>query len=280
MQAVTADCSRAIRLFELGSKIPLISQASAVVEASDETRRSVTPRVSVVVAVYNEAENLGAVCAELQTALRALEPVEVILVDDGSTDATAPLVAAMRAENPGLRLLRHDRRCGKTAALRTGAAAARADWIATMDGDGQNDPADIVAMIEAAWQSTGPAPLVAGVRARRHDPWSRRVATRFANRLRRAVLADNCPDTGCGLKAFRRDDFMRLPMFEGMHRFLPALFQAYGHGLICHPVAHRPRLAGRSKYSNLGRALVGIGDLFGVIWLRSRTRLPAEVTEN
>ena len=182
-----------------------------------DPRSLAQPRLSVVVAVFNEAENVQAVLDELATALDRLQPFEVLFVDDGSTDATAERIAALAKTHPGLRLLRHDRRCGKTAALRTGIAA---------------------------------------------------------------VLADHCPDTGCGLKAFRRDDFLRLPVFEGMHRFLPALFGAYGHPLLCKTVSHRARMRGQSKYTNFGRALVGIGDMLGVIWLRRRTTVPHKVTES
>jgi len=238
------------------------------------------PRLSVVIAVYNEAENVAAVVAELTAALAGLQPFETVFVDDGSTDATADQLMALSAAHPALRLLRHDRRCGKTAALRTGVAAARAEWVATMDGDGQNDPADIPGMLELGLAAVGSAPLVAGIRVRRNDPLSRRLATRLANGFRQAVLADHCPDTGCGLKAFRRGDFLRLPAFEGMHRFLPALFQTYGHPLLCKTVSHRARLRGQSKYTNFGRAVVGIGDMLGVIWLRSRTILPRKVTES
>ena len=236
--------------------------------------------LSVVIAVFNEAENVTAVLDELTAALAGLQPFEIVFVDDGSTDATAQRIKALSGNHPALRLLRHDRRCGKTAALRTGAAAARAEWVATMDGDGQNDPADIPGMLQLGRSATGRAPLVAGIRARRHDTLSRRVATRFANGFRQAVLADHCPDTGCGLKAFRREDFLRLPAFEGMHRFLPALFQAYGHPLLCKTVADRARLRGQSKYTNFGRAMVGVADMLGVLWLRSRTTLPREVIES
>ena len=180
--------------------------------------------------------------------------------------------------HPEFRLLRHGRRAGKSMALRTGVTAANAEWVATMDGDGQNDPADVVAMLREAWR-TGGTPLVAGVRRQRMDTASKRFGSRLANRFRQAVLRDDCPDTGCGLKAFRRDDFLRLPLFEGMHRFLPALFQMHGHGLVCVPVSDRARLAGRSKYNNLQRALVGMGDLVGVLWLRGRTRLPGAISE-
>ena len=231
-----------------------------------------------MIAVFNEAENVRAVVAELAAALASAGPSEIVFVDDGSTDGTVDALAA--SGDRQVRVLRHDRRCGKTAALRTGIGAARAEWIGTMDGDGQNDPRDLVAMLALGRaRSDGAAPLVAGVRLRRHDGLSRRLATRFANGVRQAVLADHCPDSGCGLKAFRRDDFLRMPAFEGMHRFLPALFQLYGHPLVCHPVTHRPRMKGRSKYTNWGRAMVGIGDMLGVIWLRSRTHLPGQVTE-
>jgi dolichol-phosphate mannosyltransferase len=237
------------------------------------------PVLSIVIAVLNEAENVASVCAETLTALGGVDQFEIVFIDDGSTDNTAARISALRLEDPRVRLVRHDRRCGKSAALRTGITTARAAWIATMDGDGQNDPNDIPRMLRLAREATGAAPLVAGIRVRRNDTLSRRIATRFANGLRQAVLSDHCPDTGCGLKLFRRDDFLRIPVFEGMHRFLPALFQAYCHPLICTPVAHRPRLLGSSKYTNLGRAMVGIGDMLGVIWLRNRTRLPTRVTE-
>jgi dolichol-phosphate mannosyltransferase len=164
--------------------------------------------------------------------------------------------------------------------LVTGIAAARAPWIVTMDGDGQDNPGEIPGMLQAAWRDGDVWPLVAGIRTRRNDPLPRRLATRFANGLRQKLLSDGCPDTACGFKVLRRDVFLRLPAFEGMHRFLPALFQTYGHPLVCYPVAHRPRLKGRSKYTNFGRAMVGIADLCGVIWLRRRSRLPARVVED
>src|SRR5262249_12199372 len=205
---------------------------------------------------------------------------ELIYIDDGSTDLTAERLRALRAAGNPMRLLRHDRRCGKTAALITGVTAARAPWIVTMDGDGQ-DSADVVTcLLELAWAGGEPSPLVAGIRTRRQDSLSRRFATKFANGLRQALLHDNCPDTACGLKAFRRDTFLSLPAFEGMHRFLPALFQAHGHPLVCCPVSHRPRLAGQSKYSNFGRAVVGLPDMLGVSWLQRRTRLPGRVLED
>jgi dolichol-phosphate mannosyltransferase len=238
-----------------------------------------SPRFSVLVAVFNEADNVAAVTEEILRAAAPLEPFELVYVDDGSDDATPERLRGLRDAAHPIRVLRHDRRCGKTAALITGVSAARAPWIVTMDGDGQDNAADVPRLLELAWAAGEPFPLVAGIRTRRRDTWSRRVATRFANGLRQALLHDNCPDTACGLKAFRRDDFLRLPAFEGMHRFLPALFQTYGHPLVCCPVNHRPRLSGQSKYTNFGRAVVGLSDMLGVIWLRRRTRLPRRIVE-
>ncbi len=237
------------------------------------------PRFSIVVAVFNEAENVTPVTAEIIQAARPLGEFELIYVDDGSDDATPEHLRALRARDGAIRLLRHDRRCGKTAALITGISAARAPWIVTMDGDGQDDASEIPRLLDRAWVAGEPSPLVAGIRTTRRDRWSRRLATRFANGLRQKLLRDGCPDTACGLKAFRRDVFLRLPAFEGMHRFLPALFQTFGHPLVCVPVNHRPRLAGQSKYTNFGRAVVGLSDTIGMIWLRRRTRLPGRVVE-
>jgi dolichol-phosphate mannosyltransferase len=237
------------------------------------------PRFSIVVAVFNEAENVAPVTAEIINAARPLGDFELIYVDDGSDDATPERLRLLRARDGAIRLLRHDQRCGKTAALITGISAARAKWIVTMDGDGQDDAAEIPRLLEPAWAAGEPSPLVAGIRTTRRDRWSRRLATKLANGLRQKLLRDGCPDTACGLKAFRRDVFLRLPAFEGMHRFLPALFQTFGHPLVCIPVNHRPRLAGQSKYTNLGRAVVGVADMLGMIWLRRRTRLPGRVVE-
>jgi len=233
------------------------------------------PRLSVVVAVYNEAENIEAVSREMLEALAPVAPFEIIYVDDGSSDDTAAKVKAMG--DPRIRLVRQTR-AAKSQALRTGIQRARADWIATMDGDGQNDPRDIVKMAELAWAHGG-SPLVAGVRRRREDPFSRKVATKIGNGVRQFFLRDGCPDTGCGLKAFEREAFLKLPVFEGMHRFLPALFKTYGHPLVLHDVHHRPRAAGASKYTNWQRGLVGVLDLMGVVWLRGRTKAPTVVEE-
>lgn len=236
-------------------------------------------RVSVIIAVLNEAENVEAVTAEVLREMAPAAPFEIVYLDDGSTDDTPALLQRLADADPRVRLVRHERRCGKSQAVRTGVLAARAPWVATLDGDGQNDPADLPLMLEAAEKATGRTPLVAGVRVRRNDPVSRLIATRIANGLRAALLGDHCPDTGCGVKLFAREAFLLLPCFEGMHRFLPALFQRYGHPLINHPVRHRARAAGVSKYTNIGRAFVGVFDMMGVIWLVQRTRAPLNVTE-
>ncbi len=233
-----------------------------------------TPAASVVIAVLNEAENVKAVAVEVLDAMAPASPFEIVFVDDGSTDDTVQILQSIAKADHRVRLVRHDRRCGKSQAVRTGVLAARGEWVATLDGDGQNDPADLPDMLRLAQTAAGAPPLVAGVRVRRDDPTSRLIATRIANGIRSSLLGDHCPDTGCGVKVFRRADFLLLPCFEGMHRFLPALFQRYGHPLINHPVRHRARLHGVSKYTNWGRALVGVFDLMGVAWLVRRTQAP------
>jgi len=227
--------------------------------------------LSIVVPVHDEAENVEPLVAELIAIANRVELVEIIFVDDGSADDTAARLARLRSGEPRLRLLRHDRRAGQTAAIRTGVRAARGPWIVTLDGDGQNDPADIPRLVAAAAEAPRPPVLVGGLRTRRHDRWSRRAGSRLANAVRGRLLGDRCPDTGCSLKLFRRDRFLDLPYFDGMHRFLPALFALGGEPVLYLPVNHRPRLHGRTKYGNLRRGLVGIVDLLGVRWLQSRT---------
>ncbi|TPW34025.1 glycosyltransferase family 2 protein [Oecophyllibacter saccharovorans] len=241
------------------------------------------PELAVVITVLNEERNILPVCRELAQILPSLPPVEVIIVDDGSTDATmARLLEARQAFLPRLRLFAHPRRLGKSAALRTAITHARAPWIATMDGDGQDDPATFTAMLHHARNRArkGERPLIVGVRHKRRDSFSRRLATRLANGLRRRLLKDGCPDTGAPLKLFPRQLFLALPQFEGLHRFLPALMTSYGAQLHCLETRHRPRLHGQSKYTNLNRALVGIADLLGVLWLQRRTRLPNGLPED
>ncbi len=249
--------------------------------ADPAAARGPRPSLSVVVPVFNEAENVAPLIDEIAAALADHGPIEIIYVDDGSTDDTVARLSACRADRPILRVLRHDRRSGQSAAVRTGVAAARAPWIVTLDGDGQNDPADLPRLIDhvrAAAPDRRPA-LVGGLRLNRRDTWSRRLAGRFANLLRQSLLRDGCSDTGCGLKLFRRDAFLGVAQFGATHRFLPALFRAAGHATAFLPVGHRPRRRGTSKYGNARRAAVGLVDLLGVLWLTRRTPRPPVVSE-
>jgi dolichol-phosphate mannosyltransferase len=239
-------------------------------------------RVSVVIPALNEAGNIGRLVEETYSVVPADLLAEVIVVDDCSEDGTSAEIKTLiaRGNLPGLRYLRHGARSGQSAAVRTGVYAATSPVIATMDGDGQNDPRDIAALVERLAPPGGKgAALVGGIRTNRKAEGSKRLASRAANWIRDAVLKDQCPDTGCGIKAFWREAFVRLPYFTSMHRYLPALFLTYGHETAYVPVNDRPRLAGKSKYSNLGRALIGIYDLIGVSWLRKRTRVPLIVED-
>jgi dolichol-phosphate mannosyltransferase len=250
---------------------------------SIETLRAGTDamQLSVVIPVCNEAENVGILAQEIHTALNARLQFEVIFVDDGSTDATVQQILNARAQVPQIRLLKHARRSGQSAAVRTGVRAARAAWIGTLDGDGQNDPADLPKLIDALQQhnSDGQLKLIMGNRTMRRDTWLRRLSSRVANGVRGGMLRDGTPDTGCGIKLIERELFMELPHFDHMHRFLPALVQRAGARVISVPVAHRPRMRGRSKYGIHNRLWVGIVDLFGVMWLINRRIAPQRVTE-
>jgi len=239
-------------------------------------------RVSVVIPAFNEAGNIARLVEETYATVPAGLLAEVIVVDDASTDTTAIEVKTLLARGTlaGLRYLRHSVCSGQSAALRTGVLAATSPVIATMDGDGQNDPRDIVRLTERIGPPGGKGPaLVGGIRTDRKAEGSKRLASRAANWIRDAVLKDDCPDTGCGLKVYWREAYLRLPFFSGMHRYLPALFLTYGHETAYVPVNDRPRLAGKSKYSNVGRALIGIYDLVGVSWLRRRTRVPGIIED-
>jgi len=228
--------------------------------------------VSVVVPVCNERDNIRPLIDEIATVMRAHGAFEIICVDDGSRDGTVDVLQAALDDVAELRVVRHARNAGQSVAVLSGVRAARGAWIATLDGDGQNDPADIPALIDARRRADADVRLIAGWRTTRHDSGSKRLGSRLANAVRRALLRDGTPDTGCGTKLFEREAFLQLPRFNHMHRYLPALFQRDGWRSISVPVNHRPRTCGRSKYGNLGRLWVGLSDLLGVAWLiRRRT---------
>jgi dolichol-phosphate mannosyltransferase len=232
-----------------------------------------TPQLSVVVPVFNEQDNVGPLAREIVAALRGTHAFEAIFVDDDSSDGTLAALRALKAEIPELRVLHHARRSGQSSALRTGVRAARAAWIATLDGDGQNDPADIPKLLAERDRAGADTRLFAGWRVERRDSGSKRWASKWANAIRARMLHDDTPDTGCGIKLFEREAFLELPWFEHMHRYLPALMQRAGWKTASVPVNHRPRTAGVSKYNNLERALVGISDLRGVAWLIRRGKV-------
>lgn len=233
-------------------------------------------QVSVVVPVKNEADNILPLIEEIHAALEGRADFEVIYVDDGSTDATPQRLTQARARFPRLRVIRHRESCGQSTAVATAVRAARHPWIATLDGDAQNDPADIPALLEAVSPGRR-APgleLVAGWRSKRNDSGLRKLSSRIANGVRGGLLGDRTPDTGCGLKVFSREVFLRLPFFDHLHRFLPALYLREGAQVVSVPVNHRPRVQGRSKYGVHNRLWVGIVDLFGVMWLQRRMKRP------
>jgi len=231
--------------------------------------------LSVVIPVKDEAENIAPLVGEIRIALDGLVAYEILYVDDGSSDATVAELSRLAAETPPLRLLRHAQNCGQSAAIRTGVRAARASWVATLDGDGQNDPADIPMLWRLARQAPANAPLmIAGCREKRQDSWSKRSASAVANAVRGRLLGDRTADTGCGLKLFPRSLFLDLPYFDHMHRFLPALVLREGGVVRSVPVNHRPRNRGVSKYGVFDRLGVGLVDLAGVMWLKRRAARP------
>jgi len=235
-------------------------------------------QLSVVIPVRNEADNILPLLAEIHAALDGRAEYEIVYVDDGSTDATPARLAEAMAKYPRLRVLAHAQSCGQSTALVTGFRAARGEWIATLDGDGQNDPADIPKLIAARDGAAANLQLVAGYRKKRQDTWLKRLSSRIANGVRSRLLGDATPDTGCGLKLIQRAAVLELPYFDHMHRFLPALVQRNGGATVSVEVNHRPRTRGTSNYGMFDRLWVGIVDLFGVMWLQRRAKRPA-VTE-
>ena len=236
------------------------------------------PDYSVIVPVFNEEGAVEALALEIAAAF-AGQACEILFVDDASTDTTRARLIALNARLPMLRVIAHQRNAGQSRAIRSGVLAARAPIVITLDGDGQNLPADAPRL--AARLKHGPAALglVSGLRQGRRDSLAKRWASKLGNGLRRRLLNDGAVDTGCGLKAFRRDAFLRLPYFDHLHRFLPALFRREGYDVVFEPVSHRARASGASKYTNFGRLLVSAPDLLGVIWLNARARRAGDIEE-
>lgn len=231
--------------------------------------------LSVVVPVHNEQDNVAPLVAEILVALRGRVDFEIVYVDDCSGDDTLARLQALKAEVPELRVVRHHTQGGQSIAIRNGVKAARGDWIATLDGDGQNDPADIPKLLAERDRAPADVKLFAGWRVDRKDSGSKRRASKWANAIRARLLRDATPDTGCGTKLLEREAFLDLPYFDHMHRYLPALMQRAGWKTVSVPVNHRHRGTGVSKYNNFDRALVGIADLRGVAWLIRRSRVVA-----
>jgi len=238
----------------------------------------ISPDISIVVPVYDEEGAAPGLAREIAAAFKG-RSFEIVFVDDASRDATRDVLKALTDEIPELRVLAHRRNSGQSRAIRTGVLAARAPVVMTLDGDGQNDPADGPALVDAL--AAGPAELVlvGGERVKRQDSAAKKVASRIGNGVRKRLLKDTANDTGCGLKAFRREAFLRLPYFDHIHRYLPALMQREGYRTAFLPVNHRHRQTGASKYTNLGRLWASLSDLAGVIWLQARARNPGGVDE-
>ncbi len=241
---------------------------------------TIDPAVSVVVPVRNEAGNIALLVAEIAKALEGQWSFEVVYVDDGSTDGTEAELKRLMTQHAWLRRVRHKQSCGQSAAVRTGVAAARAPIVVTLDGDGQNDPAFIPALVRALEVGNPRVGLVAGQRVSRKSGGFKKLQSRIANAVRGAVLRDGTRDTGCGLKAFRRAVFLGLPYFDGLHRFLPALIRREGFDIGYVDVVDRPRAHGVSNYGLWDRLWVGILDLAGVWWLIRRKKRISEISEN
>ncbi len=238
----------------------------------------ISPDISIVVPVFNEEGAAVDLAREIAAAF-AGRRFEIVFVDDASRDGTRAVLSALVVELPQLRVLYHQHNAGQSRAVRTGVLGARGAVVVTLDGDGQNDPADAPRLVDRLTAGGAALGMVGGRRAKRQDSAAKRLGSRFGNGIRRRLLKDQAADTGCGLKVFRRDSFLRLPYFDHMHRFLPALMLREGFQITFEDVNHRPRTTGTSKYNNLGRAWVSISDLMGVMWLRARSRDPRSIGE-
>lgn len=237
------------------------------------------PRVSVVVPVNNERGNVGPLISEIEAAFAGFGAYEMIFVDDASDDGTGEILLGLMAAKPLLRLITHDVRSGKSRATLSAIRLARAPVIAMLDGDGQSDPSFLPPMIERLEAAGEATALIQGERQRRQDTMFKKIQSRLANHIRRAILNDKTRDTGCAIKVIRRDIYLQLPFFAGQHRFFPALVNREGYAILIHPVKDRPRLSGQSHYGFFNRFWVGIMDLIGVWWLIRRQGLLPKVTE-
>ncbi len=234
-------------------------------------------QVSVVIPVHNEAGNIIPLIEETIAVLKQAKVYEIIVVDDGSQDDTCQVLKQALKKFKPLRVIQHQHGYGQSTAIRTGVSAARYPVVATLDGDGQNDPADIPRLYDFFTQENKINKqlwMVAGWRNKRHDSAWKLFSSKFANTVRAGLLGDKTPDTGCGLKIFLRDKFLDLPYFDHMHRFLPALIIRAGGQVVSQPVNHRARAQGVSNYGTLDRLWAGITDLAGVLWLKRRAKLP------
>ena len=238
-----------------------------------------TPDFSVVVPVHDEEGNVGPLAREIAQAF-AGQSYEMIFIDDRSRDGTRAALNALKSELPALRVLSHEKNSGQSRAVRTGVLAARGDIVVTLDGDGQNDPADAPRLALRLKAAPAGLALIGGERIKRQDTAAKRFASRVGYGVRKRLLNDGADDTGCGLKAFRREAFLRLPYFDHIHRYLPALMIREGYEVAFEPVTHRARGAGVSKYTTLGRLWASLSDLLGVMWLNTRSRLPGGVAED
>jgi glycosyltransferase involved in cell wall biosynthesis len=241
-------------------------------------RSAPAPEISVVVPVFDEEGAAPALAREIAAAFEGRN-YEIVFVDDSSRDGTRAALKALQKEIPRLRLLAHRSNAGQSRAVRTGVLGARGSIVVTLDGDGQNDPADGPKLVDALKAGGPDLALVGGERVKRRDSQAKKLASRIGNGVRKRLLKDTANDTGCGLKAFRRDAFLRLPYFDHIHRYLPALMLREGYRTAFLPVNHRHRQTGRSKYTNLGRLWASLSDLMGVMWLQSRARQPGAVEE-
>ena len=236
-------------------------------------------KISIVIPIFNEKNNISALINEIKKTLNKKIVYEVIIVNDGSTDITKEFLSDINKKEKNITVINHKKNYGQSMALITGIRNSNFDHIVTLDGDGQNDPKDIIKLINN-FDEKILFMMVIGNRINRNDSPARKIASRLAFRIRKIVLHDDTPDTGCAIKVFKKQDFLELPFFNHQHRFLPFLFKTFNGKVVSVPVNHRARKSGVSKYSNFQRLLVGISDIFGVIWLNKRITWPILLENN